>query len=322
MSAESTVAWRPDVEGIAEVFRAHFEEHAYPMHTHDVWTLLTVDRGRIGYELGGERCDSSTRSVTLLPPHVAHDGHSLTAGGFDKRVIYLESRMLTGVGRAVGRPTLLDGPLRGRVDRLNSALTAPGEEFEASSRLALILERLQWHLDGNPQPPGVQRNRSVAHAFRDLLDARIREGMTLAEAGRTLHVDPTHLVREFSREFGLLRTGTSSAGGSSWRAGCYWPEERPPRSRWRRASTTSRTSTVTSSRWSEPPPVGTREAAESQVGGDRIPVLGLSIGTARRVARSMLASNAGSPIVDGVRREREPARARPMRMRKLVRGSL
>ncbi|MCS3780148.1 helix-turn-helix domain-containing protein [Tsukamurella ocularis] len=203
MSAESTVAWRPDVEGIAEVFRAHFEEHAYPMHTHDVWTLLTVDRGRIGYELGGERCDSTTRSVTLLPPHVAHDGHSLTAGGFDKRVIYLESRMLTGVGRAVGRPTLLDGPLRRRVDRLNSALTAPGEEFEAASRLALILERLQWHLDGNPQAPEMPRNRSVAHAFRDLLDGRIREGMTLAEAGRALYVDPTHLVREFSREFGL-----------------------------------------------------------------------------------------------------------------------
>ncbi|MEC4614150.1 helix-turn-helix transcriptional regulator [Tsukamurella tyrosinosolvens] len=203
MSAESSVAWRPRVEGIAEVFRAHFEEHTYPMHTHEVWTLLTVDRGRIGYELGGERCDSSPRSVTLLPPHVAHDGHSLTAGGFDKRVIYLESRMLDGIGRAVGRPTLLDAPLRQRVDRLNRALVAPGEEFEAASRLALIVERLQWHLDDNPEPARAPRNRPVAHALRDLLDGSIREGMTLEEAGRALHVDPSHLVREFSREFGL-----------------------------------------------------------------------------------------------------------------------
>lgn len=203
MSAESSVAWRPRVEGIAEVFRAHFEAHAYPMHTHEAWTLLTVDRGRIGYELGGERCDSSTRSVTLLPPHVAHDGHSLTAGGFDKRVVYLESRMLSGIGRAVGRPTLLDGPLRRHVDLLNRSLTAPGEEFEAESRLAVIVERLQWHLDGNPEPERASRDRSIAHALRDLLDGRVREGMTLEEAGRALHADPTHLVREFSREFGL-----------------------------------------------------------------------------------------------------------------------
>lgn len=292
------------------------------MHTHDVWTLLTVDRGRIGYELGGERCDSTTRSVTLLPPHVAHDGHSLTAGGFDKRVIYLESRMLTGVGRAVGRPTLLDGPLRRRVDRLNSALTAPGEEFEAASRLALILERLQWHLDGNPQPPEMPRNRSVAHAFRDLLDGRVREGMTSRRRGARCTWTRRTWSGSSPASSGSLRTGTSSAGGSSWRAGCCSPGEHPPRSRWRRASTISRTSTVTSSRWSGPPPVATRGAAEPQLGGDRIGGLGHPIGAARRVARSMLASNAGSPIVDGVRRESEPARARPMRMRKLVRGSL
>lgn len=111
--------------------------------------------------------------------------------------------MLDGIGRAVGRPTLLDGPLRQRVDRLNRALVAPGEEFEAASRLALIVERLQWHLDGNPEPARAPRNRPVAHALRDLLDGSIREGMTLEEAGRALHVDPSHLVREFSREFGL-----------------------------------------------------------------------------------------------------------------------
>ena len=40
-------AWRPDVEGIDEVFHARFADHAYPMHTHDAWTLLIVDE--VGY---------------------------------------------------------------------------------------------------------------------------------------------------------------------------------------------------------------------------------------------------------------------------------
>ncbi|MET9541462.1 AraC family transcriptional regulator, partial [Streptomyces sp. NPDC006553] len=28
--------------GVVEVFHAHFTAHAYPMHVHDVWTLLIV----------------------------------------------------------------------------------------------------------------------------------------------------------------------------------------------------------------------------------------------------------------------------------------
>jgi hypothetical protein len=30
----------------------------------------------------------------LLPPHVVHDGHAITATGFRKRVVYVEERVL------------------------------------------------------------------------------------------------------------------------------------------------------------------------------------------------------------------------------------
>ena len=45
--------------------------------------------------------------------------------------------------------------------------------------------------------------RELAADLRDLLDARLYEGMTLAEAGRILHVSPAHLVRCFTRTFGI-----------------------------------------------------------------------------------------------------------------------
>ena len=49
--AADTVAWRPDVPGVAEVFHARFTDHAYPAHTHDTWTLLIVDDGMVTFDL-------------------------------------------------------------------------------------------------------------------------------------------------------------------------------------------------------------------------------------------------------------------------------
>src|SRR4051812_7207252 len=48
---ERVRAWRPDVPGVAEVFHAHFVDHASPAHTHEAWTLLLVDDGAVRYDL-------------------------------------------------------------------------------------------------------------------------------------------------------------------------------------------------------------------------------------------------------------------------------
>jgi hypothetical protein len=83
--AEMT-AWRPHVNGIEEVFHARFVDDAYPQHTHDAWTLLIVDTGTIRYGLDRHEHGTTSRDVTLLPPHVPHDGRTVTAAGFRKRV--------------------------------------------------------------------------------------------------------------------------------------------------------------------------------------------------------------------------------------------
>ncbi|MGW1457944.1 AraC family transcriptional regulator [Streptomyces albidoflavus] len=107
-------AWRPPVPGVAEVFHAHFTEHAYPMHVHDVWTLLLVDDGAVRYDLDRHPHGTPADTVTLLPPHVPHNGSPATAHGFRKRVLYLDLTQLGPelVGPAVDRPELADARLR------------------------------------------------------------------------------------------------------------------------------------------------------------------------------------------------------------------
>ncbi len=59
-------AWRPGVPGIAEVLHASFTDHAYPMHTHDEWTLLLVDRGGVRYDLHRDSHDADPTTCAAL----------------------------------------------------------------------------------------------------------------------------------------------------------------------------------------------------------------------------------------------------------------
>src|SRR6478609_2691957 len=99
-------AWKPPVPGVREVLHARHIEHAYPIHTHDVWTVLLVDQGAIRYDLDQRNHGAESSMVSILPPHVVHDGRPATADGYRKRVIYVEPSVIaeTLIGSAVDRP--------------------------------------------------------------------------------------------------------------------------------------------------------------------------------------------------------------------------
>jgi AraC-like DNA-binding protein len=207
---DTVTAWRPALPGVTEVFHAHFTDHAYPAHTHDAWTLLIIDDGAVRYDLDRHPHGALRSLVTLLPPHVPHDGRSATEAGFRKRVLYLEPEVLGTelIGAAVDNPGWPDGPLRHRIHQLHLAVASPGEKWEAQSRLALIVERLGQRLRGQPLgdrsiTPPASRDPGVADRLRQLLDAHLTDGLTLDEAAAALGVHPTHLVRSFSRMYGM-----------------------------------------------------------------------------------------------------------------------
>jgi AraC-like DNA-binding protein len=198
-------AWRPAVPGVVEVFHARMTSHVYPMHTHEAWTLLIVDDGKIRYDLHRHEHGAMNQAVTLLPPHIPHNGRAATTAGFRKRVVYLDLSSLPAslIGQAVDQPVLTDAVLRQRIHQLHGVLGEPGEEFEAESRLAFIAERLGWHLSRRRMPGDGRASSDVADELRGLIDARFREPLTLREASDALHAHPAHLVREFSRQFGI-----------------------------------------------------------------------------------------------------------------------
>jgi AraC-like DNA-binding protein len=194
-------AWHPSVPAVREVLHARMTQHAYPSHTHADWALMLVDEGAVAYELGGRARIADARSATLLPPGIAHDGRAAPdTEGFRKRVAYLDASWLPDAlaGHAVDLPDRVDivEPTR----RAHRALAVAGEELAAEAALVEIADRL-GRTGGDALEP--TSDRAASRRLRDLLESRLVEGITLAEAGRVLAMNPSHLARAFTAQYGL-----------------------------------------------------------------------------------------------------------------------
>jgi AraC-like DNA-binding protein len=204
--AESVRAWKPATPGIREVLHARFA-HAYPRHTHDVWTLFVVDAGAIRYDLDRRDHGALPAMVSVLPPHVVHDGRPATIDGYQKRVLYLESDVLGEhlVGPAVDQPVLADPGLRRRIVALDAALVSPDDAFEAEVRFGAVVARIRAALGDRPMPSGddPRPDRNLAEALRAFLDARLFEAPTMAAAAATIGASPTRLAHAFSDTFAI-----------------------------------------------------------------------------------------------------------------------
>ena len=82
-------------------------------------------------------------------------------------------------------------------------LRDPDEALEAEEILATVTTRLLERLGDRANDVVERPDDEVAADLRDLLDEHRFEQLTLAEAGRLLHVSPAHLVRCFTRAFGI-----------------------------------------------------------------------------------------------------------------------
>ena len=201
---ERVRAFNPSLDGLTEVFHATFTDHVYPPHSHETWTVLIVDAGLIRYDIGHDDRGADTRQVTVLPPHVAHDGASAhPARGFRKRVLYLDIETIGEalIGRAVEDSSLDDPKLRFAISRLHEAFDHTRDDLDWESRLEQIISRIRHRLTGRGEPD--RPSRASAVTLRDYLESHLADHLRLESVARDLGWNKTHLIRSFTNEYGL-----------------------------------------------------------------------------------------------------------------------
>ncbi|MGO3896030.1 AraC family transcriptional regulator, partial [Brevibacterium aurantiacum] len=142
-------------------------------------------------------------TVTLLPPQVPHDGRSATPDvPFRKRVLYLEPEWLPhkAVDAAAEAPTLFDPIVTSAVDQIHAALNDPADVLAAECGVLALRDLVQPHLKS---PIDTASDKPLARRLRHLLDDRLEETFTIAEAAaQSGFHDQSHLTRHFRRTLG------------------------------------------------------------------------------------------------------------------------
>jgi AraC-like DNA-binding protein len=120
-------------------------------------------------------------------------------------VLYLDGAVLGEhlIGPAVDQPIIRDRSLRRSLSTVHELLGCPDDALDAESRLAFVIERLRGHLRDLIDRHQWGRSCALAEELRALLDAHLVEKLTLAAASRQLEASPAHLIRCFTRTFGL-----------------------------------------------------------------------------------------------------------------------
>lgn len=202
--ADSIRAWHPAVPGLREVLHASFEDHAYPMHAHDDWTVLLIDSGAVAYQLDNGWHHALPEAVTVLPPGVPHDGRSaLRDIGFRKRVLYFEPAWLphAALSATAVQPTFDAAAVVAAVRSIHHALNEPADLLEAEHAALVLQQRLLAHVHEAASP--ALADSSLAQRLRELLEERVPEAFTIADAAAHLGAHPSHLTRAFSQAYGM-----------------------------------------------------------------------------------------------------------------------
>ncbi|WP_163870325.1 AraC family transcriptional regulator [Myxococcus eversor] len=205
---------RPDIRGL-EAQHASYTRHTFAPHSHDMFSLVSMDRGAEALLIRGNTVVAPAGRLFALNPGQMHSGRAADPGvGWTYRILYIAPEVMEAASRETasesrGPPDfaapLIDDPalmrafslvFAGMVDPSTSTL-----EREADL-LSLLVGLVNRHAASHgssaratPCAPGVRRARA-------LIEASVTRNISLTELAREARLSPWHFVRSFREQTG------------------------------------------------------------------------------------------------------------------------
>jgi AraC-like DNA-binding protein len=215
-TADSPVEWyryRRLTELPVEAMRAHFVQHAYDRHSHDAYLFGVTEQGVQAFRCRGSTRASAAGMVMAFNPDDPHDGHAAVRDGFTYAMLHLGTDLVADVladakGRRTGlplfsEPVVDDGPLAGRLRRLNGLLLDGATRLEAQELLmAAVLAMVQRHAT-QPAAAPAPSGGGALWRVRDLLHDRFADDLSADDVARAVGLNRFQLYRQFRERYGV-----------------------------------------------------------------------------------------------------------------------
>lgn len=204
MSTPRGSDWMRRSPGGIERIEACFAGRAFAPHRHDSYAIgVTID-GVQRFDYRGATRSSLPGQLVILHPDELHDGRAGDDRAFRYRTAYLApvdiQRMLGGSLPFVEGGISEDPRLRRAVHALLRDLERPLEGMEADCLVFEVAVALSIASGGNP--PAQISDRVAAERAREMIEARLADGVTLAELEQATGHDRWQLSRDFRALYG------------------------------------------------------------------------------------------------------------------------
>ena len=215
-AADSLVEWsqyRRLSDLPIEAMRAHFVRHVYDRHSHDAYLFGVTEQGVQAFRCRGGTRASAAGMIMAFNPDDPHDGHAVAGDGFTYAMLHLGTDLVADIladarSRHAGlplftEPVLDDGPLAGRLRRLNALVLEGATRLEAqelimSTVLAMVERHAGQHVAA-PMPSGSGPPSRV----RDLLHDCFADDLSADDLARAVGLSRFQLYRQFRERYGV-----------------------------------------------------------------------------------------------------------------------
>lgn len=200
--------------GGVEMLSASYANQSFSRHFHEGYALGRIQRGALRFRYRGETLVAPAGEINLVVPGEAHDGRPADSNGWSYRMFYLKPEALLEASKALSPKPFLpdfrmgvirDPGLAACVAATHETLSSPDVSLlEKETRLLwLLAEWISRHADQRRPWPEVRSERGAARLARDYIMAHMDRDIPLTELSGAANLSPFHLVRLFTREYGL-----------------------------------------------------------------------------------------------------------------------
>jgi AraC-type DNA-binding domain-containing proteins len=212
LRTEHTRFWRDRRFRDMECLAATFITHEFAPHSHDTFSIGTIEAGCQVAMIRGEREYTGPGALYLINPGETHDGQPGAESGYRYRMIYPDIGLFIEVleettGRAFhgtpsfSRQLLTDPQLADAFSRAHSKLEDGSSELESEESMYSVLAAMfARHGSAIIVPRDLSEPTGVRRA-RDYIATHFAEEISLERLAREAGLSRAHLIRAFRKHY-------------------------------------------------------------------------------------------------------------------------